>query len=100
MNVAHPPLRIVRRVAATPSSDWPASVHPVLRRVYAARGIASPGELGHRLAGLLAPDGLGNIAHAVDLLVTALTGDARIVVAGDYDCDGATGCAVAVRGLR
>lgn len=100
MNAAHPPLRIVRRAAATPSPDWPASVHPVLRRVYAARGIAGPGELGHRLAGLLAPDGLGNIARAVDLLVTAITGDARIVVAGDYDCDGATGCAVAVRGLR
>jgi single-stranded-DNA-specific exonuclease len=100
MNVARPPLRIVRRAAATPSSDWPASVHPVLRRVYAARGIAAPGELGHRLAELLAPDGLGNIAHAVDLLATAIADDARIVIAGDYDCDGATGCAVAVRGLR
>jgi len=100
MNVARPPLRIVRRGVATPSSDWPASVHPVLRRVYAARGIARPGELGHRLAGLLAPDGLGNIAHAVDLLVAAISDGARIVIAGDYDCDGATGCAVAVRGLR
>lgn len=100
MNAAHPSLRIVRRAPATPSSDWPPSVHPVLRRVYAARGIASPGELGHRLAGLLAPDGLGDIAHAVDLLVTAIAEDARILVAGDYDCDGATGCAVAVRGLR
>jgi single-stranded-DNA-specific exonuclease len=100
MNIILPPPRIVRRAVATPSSDWPASVHPVLRRVYAARGIAGPGELGHRLAGLLAPDGLGNLARAVDLLATALTGDAAIVIAGDYDCDGATGCAVAVRGLR
>ena len=100
MNVPCPPLRIVRRAAATPSSDWPASVHPVLRRVYAARGIAGPGELGHRLAGLLVPDGLGNIAHAVDLLATAISDGARIAIAGDYDCDGATGCAVAVRGLR
>jgi len=100
MNVARPPLRIVRRGVAAPSSDWPVSVHPVLRRVYAARGIAGPGELGHRLAGLLAPDGLGNIAHAVDLLVAAINDGARIVIAGDYDCDGATGCAVAVRGLR
>ena len=100
MNIAQPPLRIVRRAAATLSPDWPESMHPVLRRVYAARGVASPGELGHRLAGLLAPDGLGNLAHAVDLLATAITNDARIVIAGDYDCDGATGCAVAVRGLR
>jgi len=86
MNIAQPPLRIVRRAAATLSPDWPESMHPVLRRVYAARGVASPGELGHRLAGLLAPDGLGNLAHAVDLLATAITNDARIVIAGDYDC--------------
>ncbi|HKZ11467.1 MAG TPA: DHH family phosphoesterase [Rhodanobacteraceae bacterium] len=100
MNVAQPPLRIVRRAAATPSPDWPESMHPVLRRVYAARGVAGPGETGHRLAGLLAPAGLGNLAHAVDLLATAIANDASIVIAGDYDCDGATGCAVAVRGLR
>ncbi len=100
MNIAQPPLRIVRRAAATLSPDWPESMHPVLRRVYAARGVAGPGETGHRLAGLLAPSGLGDLAHAVDLLATAITDDARIVIAGDYDCDGATGCAVAVRGLR
>lgn len=96
----NPQLRIVRRAAATPSSEWPESVHAVLRRVYAARGVAGPDGIGHRLAGLLPPDGLGNIAHAVELLAAAITGDARIVIAGDYDCDGATGCAVAVRGLR
>jgi single-stranded-DNA-specific exonuclease len=71
-----------------------------LQRVYAARGVASPGDLGHRLVGLLVPDGLGGIARAVDLLVDAVACDARIVIAGDYDCDGATGCAVAVCGLR
>jgi single-stranded-DNA-specific exonuclease len=100
VNVAHPLLRIVRRAAATPSPDWPASVHPLLRRVYAARGVASIGALGHRLAGLLPPDGLGDISHAVELLAAAIANDAHIVIAGDYDCDGATGCAVAVRGLR
>jgi single-stranded-DNA-specific exonuclease len=93
-------LRIVRRETAVSAHDWPASVHPVLQRVYAARGVACIDELGHRLAGLLAPDGLGGIARAVDLLASAMARDARIVIAGDYDCDGATGCAVAVRGLR
>ena len=83
MNIAQPPLRIVRRAAATLSPDWPESMHPVLRRVYAARGVAGPGETGHRLAGLLAPSGLGDLAHAVDLLATAITDDARIVIAGD-----------------
>src|SRR6185437_2277620 len=93
-------LRIVRREAAASALGWPASVHPVLQRVYAARGVACIDDLGHRLAGLLAPEGLNGITHAVELLAAAMARDARIVIAGDYDCDGATGCAVAVRGLR
>ena len=93
-------LRIVRREAAASAHVWPTSVHPVLQRAYAARGVTCVDDLGHRLAGLLAPDGLSGIARAVDLLAAAMLRDARIVIAGDYDCDGATGCAVAVRGLR
>jgi single-stranded-DNA-specific exonuclease len=75
-------------------------MHPVLQRVYAARGVTCPDELGHRLSGLLPPTGMGGIDVAVDLLVEAIAKDRSILVAGDYDCDGATGCAVAVRGLR
>ena len=100
MSAGRTRLRIVRRAAANFAHNWPVSVHPVLQRVYAARGVTGIDDLGHRLAGLLAPDGLGGIAHAVDLLAAAIASDARIVIAGDYDCDGATGCAVAVRGLR
>ena len=100
MNVDCPPLQMVRREASIVPREWPATVHPVLQRVYAARGVACIDDLGHRLGGLLVPDGLGGIAHAVDLLVPAIAQNARIVIAGDYDCDGATGCAVAVRGLR
>jgi single-stranded-DNA-specific exonuclease len=100
VNADRATLRIVRRDATLAAHDWPASVHPVLQRVYAARGVACIDNLGHRLAGLLAPDGLNGIAHAAELLAAAIVRDARIVVAGDYDCDGATGCAVAVRGLR
>lgn len=95
-----PPLRVVRRGSALQPHDWPAAVHPVLQRVYAARGVACPGDAGHRLSGLLLPDALGGIAHAVDLLRDAIARDRRVVIAGDYDCDGATGCAVGVRGLR
>ena len=93
-------LRIVRREAALSARDWPAFVHPVLQRVYAARGVTCIDGLGHRLSGLLLPDGLGGIGEAVDVLADAIAQGCRIVVAGDYDCDGATGCAVAVRGLR
>lgn len=93
-------LRIVRRIAAVPPHDWPAAVHPVLQRVYAARGVGCPDELGHRLAGLLPPAGLGGLEQATALLAGAIHGNRRILIAGDYDCDGATGCAVGVLGLR
>ena len=46
------------------------------------------------------PDALGGLDAAVDILAEAIAADRRIVIAGDYDCDGATGMAVAVRGLR
>ncbi|MDE2498339.1 MAG: single-stranded-DNA-specific exonuclease RecJ [Xanthomonadaceae bacterium] len=95
-----PSLRIVRRGVPSLPHGWPASVHPVLQRVYAARGVACPEEAGHRLSALLQPDGLGGIGGAVALLVDAIAQDRYIVISGDYDCDGATGCAVAVRGLR
>ncbi|HEY8230454.1 MAG TPA: DHH family phosphoesterase, partial [Rhodanobacteraceae bacterium] len=93
-------LRIIRRETAVLAHGWPASVHPVLQRVYAARGVACPGEAGHRLSALLLPEGLGGIDAAVALLAEAIAQDQRVVISGDYDCDGATGCAVAVRGLR
>ncbi len=88
-----------REVSGTPSG-WPDSVHPVLRQVYAARGVLVPADVEHRLARLLSPQVLGGINVAVTLLLEAIDGDWSIVVAGDYDCDGATGTAVAVRGLR
>ncbi|HEX5961721.1 MAG TPA: single-stranded-DNA-specific exonuclease RecJ [Rhodanobacteraceae bacterium] len=93
-------LRVSRRTLAAAPHGWPESVHPVLQRVYAARGVAGPDQLGHRLSGLLQPGGLGGMAAATGLLADAITHDRRVVVAGDYDCDGATGCALGVRGLR
>jgi single-stranded-DNA-specific exonuclease len=75
-------------------------VHAVLQSVYAARGVLGPAQAEHRLARLLAPQSLGGIDAAVDLLIEAIHGQWSIVIAGDYDCDGATGTAVAVRGLR
>ena len=89
-----------RRESGGVPGDWPASVHPVLQRVYAARGVLNAAEIEHRLARLLSPQTLGGMVQAVDLLVEAIRDDWSILIAGDYDCDGATGTAVAVRGLR
>lgn len=89
-----------RREPQGEPSGWDATVHPVLQRVYAARGILRPDGVEHRLQRLLPPQSLGGLDAATDLLAEAIRDDWAILVAGDYDCDGATGTAVAVRGLR
>ena len=93
------PIRLRRREAST-SVAWPASVHPVVARVLAARGVTSPEQAQLTLRRLLSPTALGGIAEAVELLDSAVREGRRIRVVGDFDCDGATGSAVAVRGLR
>jgi single-stranded-DNA-specific exonuclease len=92
--------RIQRRAMPTANDAWPASLHPVLRRIYAARGIAAAEDIEHRLATLLPPQQLGGIQRACELLEHALRANAPILIVGDFDADGATGTAVAVRGLR
>ena len=79
----------------TPGADG----HPVLQRIYAARGITSSTQLDYRLAALL-PPAIGGIGRACEILENAIRTEQRIVIVGDFDCDGATGTAVAVRGLR
>ena len=77
-----------------------AGVHPLLARLYASRGMASADELDDSLARLLPPATLKNADAAAVLLANALNNNLRICVVADYDCDGATACAVALRGLR
>lgn len=74
-------------------------IHPVLRRVYAMRGIADDDQLAVGLAGLLPPVFRG-IDQAVSILIRAIECREHIVIAGDFDCDGATASAMAVLGLR
>lgn len=89
-----------RRRAAEVAGAWPEHVPPLLRRVYAARGITDPALAQPRLAQLLPPDALGGLEAALDLLSDAIASGSRILVVGDFDADGATACATAVRGLR
>ncbi|MHB1174982.1 MAG: single-stranded-DNA-specific exonuclease RecJ [Sulfuriferula sp.] len=76
-----------------------AGLHPVLARVYAARQITRMAQLETRLAGLLPFDTLKNIHAAAQRLADAFIRKERILVVADYDADGATACAVALRGL-
>ena len=77
-----------------------AGVHPLLARLYAARGIRAKDELDDALARLLPPAALKGVQQAATLLADAIAQDRRMVIVADYDCDGATACAVGVRGLR
>ncbi len=86
-----------------PRAAWAleqAGLHPLLARLYAARGVASRDELDDGLARLLPPTALMGAQDAAVLLADAIRDGKRLCVVADYDCDGATACAVAVRGLR
>ena len=86
-----------------PRSIWAleqAGVHPLLARLYAARGIQDAATLDASLAQLLPPTGLKGIEAAAALLADAMAANKKLCVVADYDCDGATACAVALRGLR
>ncbi|MBA8886013.1 single-stranded-DNA-specific exonuclease [Dokdonella fugitiva] len=91
---------VIRRRSAATRDDWPVDLHPLVARVYAARGVAAAEAGPQRLSDLLAPAALGGVAQACDLLADAIAHDWRICIVGDFDADGATGTAVAVRGLR
>jgi len=96
MGLMQPVIR--RRVAS--SGNLPSTLHPVLRRVYAQRGVTSEAELSLDLKALLPPQHLLGIDRACDELQRAMTSGGKIVVVGDYDADGATGAALAVTALR
>ncbi len=86
-----------------PRSIWAleqAGVHPLLARLYAARGIQDAATLDASLAQLLPPTGLKGIEAAAVLLADAMAANKKLCIVADYDCDGATACAVALRGLR
>ena len=92
---------IVREVP--PRTAWAleqAGVHPLLARLYAARGVQSKTELDDGLALLLPPATMKGLPEAAALLADAIAQNKSICVVADYDCDGATACAVAIRGLR
>ncbi|HVO05914.1 MAG TPA: DHH family phosphoesterase, partial [Burkholderiaceae bacterium] len=76
-----------------------AGVHPLLARLFAGRGVRSIDELSDDAARLLPPANLKGAQQAAELLAQAIDAGQRICVVADYDCDGATACAVALRGL-
>ncbi|MDR2092191.1 MAG: single-stranded-DNA-specific exonuclease RecJ [Azoarcus sp.] len=77
-----------------------AGVPPLLARLFAARGVSGPSDLDLSLKALLPPSALTGADEAAQLLADAIESGARMAIVADYDCDGATACAVGVRALR
>jgi len=75
-------------------------IHPVLARVFAARGLTDPRELASELQALVPPNALRHVDAAAVYLADAIQTGKKMTIVADYDCDGATACAVALRGLR
>ena len=86
-----------------PRAAWAleqAGLHPLLARLFAARGVTTSDELDDALGRLLPPDTMSGAREAARQLADAMAARQRICIVADYDCDGATACAVGVRGLK
>ena len=81
------------------SHDLPDEFHPVLKRVLAARRITSAAQLNYSLSNLLPYTGLGGITDASAMIADCMQAGGRLLIVADYDADGATACALAVRAL-
>ena len=86
--------------AAAFSALQAAGVEPVLARLFAARGVASAEELDLGAERLLPPESMLGLARMASLVADAIQASQRVLIVGDYDCDGATACAVGVLALR
>ncbi len=94
--------RIIKRPVSLPAEDRLVreGIHPVLARILAARGVSGRIDLDDAMAGLLPPDSMLGIDRAAALLADAIAAKKRLLIVADYDCDGATACAVGARALR
>lgn len=77
-----------------------AGIHPLLARLWAARGVSAPEQTATAWRHMLAPHQLKSVHDAAALLADAIAADKLLLIIADYDCDGATACAVGIRALR
>ncbi|HBC7343706.1 TPA: single-stranded-DNA-specific exonuclease RecJ [Citrobacter koseri] len=90
----------LRRREADETAELPADLPPLLRRLYASRGVRSAQELERSVKGMLPWQQLSGVEKAVEILYNAFREETRIVVVGDFDADGATSTALSVLGMR
>lgn len=75
-------------------------IHSLLARLWAARGVATSEQTRLSWADLINPSELNQADKAAAILADAIAAGKKLLIIADYDCDGATACAVALRGLR
>ncbi len=92
-------MEVLERIAEV-DSQLDDTLHPVLRRVYATRGIVRHEELNLELAGLLPPDQLKNCREAAQALFESMQDEQHVLVVGDFDADGATSCALFISCMK
>ena len=90
---------LLRRRSANPNLDLPGSLHPLIQRIYSQRAVLSAEELELGLDNLLPPNRMYGMESAVDLLIEALQRQKHILIVSDFDVDGATSCALAIKAL-
>lgn len=91
--------KIIKRRSIEQFAQLDQSLHPLLQRIYSARGIQNSQELQYQLAQLHKPNFKG-LQEAVSILADAVVAGAKIIIVGDFDADGATSSALAVLALR
>ena len=92
--------KLIVRAAPCAPVDLPETLHPVLRRAYALRNLTGAAELDRSLSCLLPVSLLNGAAEAAHLLQQMIESRRKILIVADFDADGATSCALALRGLR
>ncbi|HEV8077529.1 MAG TPA: DHH family phosphoesterase, partial [Marinobacter sp.] len=93
------PKKILRRPQPANVPGWGQDLSPILRRLYAARGVTSDNQLSYTLRHLASPLQMRGMDRAVELLAQAIEKQQRVLILGDFDADGATSTAVAILGL-
>ncbi len=91
--------QVKRRVFQVQEALAQTEIPDILQRVYANRGVTDPADLELSIQNILPPDTLNGTVEAAQLLFAAIQTNKSIVIVGDYDADGATSTALAIRGL-
>lgn len=74
--------------------------HPLMARLWAARGLTEPAQTQENWSAMIPPGQLSQVEDAARILADAIERGLRMLIVADYDCDGATACAVGIRALR